>query len=146
MDKVVSYSFVSNKLIVRGGKFWKRKSCILRNREPVIPKRLYAWQSKELKPVELTKIVLASTRGDTARLAAEKLRRHRQSHWLCSPSIWPPGRAAFPIGIGQSTGKNKDTLSISPPSFSNKNLYGTTNPRVMAALLRTFFPGNEGLC
>ena len=86
----------------------------------------------------ITKIVIASTRGDTARLAAERLTGTGIT-MVVIPHQYSSGREQrFPLELKESLEKQGHHVHFATSLFATENLYGSSIPRVMAFLLRTF--------
>lgn len=89
----------------------------------------------------IKKIVLASTRGETARIAAKS--------WAGSgiKIIVVPHQYGFMVGqrftpeLVQELEKQGHKVHFGTMLFHTENLYGTDTPRIMANLLRTFCQG-----
>ena len=89
----------------------------------------------------ITKIVIASTRGDTARLAAERLAGTGIT-MVVIPHQYSFGREQrFPQELVESLKKQGHHVHFATSLFATENLYGSSIPRVMAFLLRTFSQG-----
>jgi hypothetical protein len=89
----------------------------------------------------ITKIVLASTRGDTARLAAQKLTGTGIS-MVVVPHQYGFGQGQrFPPELIKELEKQGHSVHFGTMLFHTENMYGNTTPRVMAILLRTFCQG-----
>ena len=89
----------------------------------------------------ITKIVLASTRGDTARLAAERLTGAGIT-MIVIPHQYSSGQAQrFPSELVRTLEKQGHHVHFGTNLFHTENLYGTTIPRVIAFFLRTFSQG-----
>jgi hypothetical protein len=89
----------------------------------------------------ITKIVIASTRGDTARLAAERLTGTGIT-MVVIPHQYSSGREQrFPLELKESLEKQGHHVHFATSLFATENLYGSSIPRVMAFLLRTFSQG-----
>lgn len=89
----------------------------------------------------IKKIVLASTRGDTARLAAERLAGTGITMTVI-PHQYSGGREQrFPLELKESLEKQGHHVHFATSLFATENLYGSPVPRVMAFLLRTFSQG-----
>ena len=87
------------------------------------------------------KIVLASTRGDTARLAAERLAGTGIT-MVVIPHPYGFGPVQrFPIELVKTLEKQGHSVHFATTLFHTEELYGSTTPRVMAFLLRTFSQG-----
>ena len=94
------------------------------------------------KARNIQKIVLASTRGDTARLAA-KLWASSQVKMIVVPHQYNfmTLRQRFPAELVQELEKQGHAVHFGTMLFHTENLYGTDTPRIMANLLRTFCQG-----
>lgn len=89
----------------------------------------------------INKIVLASTRGDTARLAAERLTGTGIT-MVVIPHQYSFGQAQrFPSELVRILEQQGHFVHFGTMLFHTENLYGITVPRVMAVLLRTFSQG-----
>jgi hypothetical protein len=89
----------------------------------------------------INKIVLASTRGDTARLFAEKLTGTGIKMVVVPHQYgFGPGQR-FPQELVKDLEKQGHVAHFGTMLFHTENLYGTTVPRIMAVLLRTFCQG-----
>ena len=89
----------------------------------------------------IKKIVLASTRGDTARLAAARLAGTGITMTVI-PHQYSGGREQrFPLELKESLEKQGHHVHFATSLFATENLYGSPIPRVMAFLLRTFSQG-----
>ena len=89
----------------------------------------------------INKIVLASTRGDTARLAAKRLTGNGISLVVVPHQYGLGSGQRFPSELVKALEKQGHSVHFATHLFQTENLYGTTSPRVMAALLRTFSQG-----
>jgi len=89
----------------------------------------------------ISKIVLASTRGDTAKVLAEKL-TGTGIKMIVVPHQYGfgPGQR-FPAELVKELEKQGHIVHFGTMLFHTENLYGTTVPRIMAVLLRTFCQG-----
>ena len=89
----------------------------------------------------INKIVLASTRGDTARLSAKRL-TGTGINMVVVPHQYGfgPGQR-FPSELVKALEKQGHVVHFATHLFHTENLYGTTTPRVLASLLRTFSQG-----
>jgi hypothetical protein len=88
------------------------------------------------------KIVLASTRGETARLAA-RLWADSGVKIVVVPhqyNFMAPGQR-FPAELVQELEKQGHAVHFGTMLFHTENLYGMDTPRIMANLLRTFCQG-----
>ena len=88
------------------------------------------------------KIVLASTRGDTARLAA-RLWTDTGVKIVVVPhqyNFMASGQR-FPAELVQELEKQGHAVHFGTMLFHTENLYGMDTPRIMANLLRTFCQG-----
>jgi hypothetical protein len=94
------------------------------------------------KARNIQKIVLASTRGETARLAA-KLWASSQVKMIVVPHQYNfmTLRQRFPAELVQELEKQGHAVHFGTMLFHTENLYGTDTPRIMANLLRTFCQG-----
>lgn len=89
----------------------------------------------------INKIVLASTGGDTARLAAELL-TDTGIKMIVIPHQYSFERSQrFPTELVTKLEKQGHCVHFSTNLFHTENLYGTTIPRVIAFFLRTFSQG-----
>jgi len=89
----------------------------------------------------INKIVLASTRGDTAKLLAEKLTSTGIKMVIVPHQYgFGPGQR-FTQELVKSLEKDGHIVHFGTMLFHTENLYGTTVPRIMAVLLRTFCQG-----
>lgn len=89
----------------------------------------------------INKIVLASTRGDTAKIAAQKLTGTGIS-MVVVPHQYGFGQGQrFPPELVQELEKQGHSVHFGTMLFHTENMYGNTTPRVMAILLRTFCQG-----
>ena len=89
----------------------------------------------------INKIILASTRGDTARSAA-KLLTGTVITMVVIPHQYTHAQAQrFPQELISELEKQGHQVHFSTNLFHTENLYGTTVPRVIAFFLRTFSQG-----
>jgi hypothetical protein len=89
----------------------------------------------------IKKMVIASTRGDTAKLAAERLAGTGITLTVI-PHQYSAGREQrFPLELKESLEKEGHHVHFATSLFATENLYGSPIPRVMAFLLRTFSQG-----
>ena len=89
----------------------------------------------------ISKIVLASTRGDTAKVLAEKL-TGTGIKMIVVPHQYGFGPVQrFPSELVKELEKQGHIVHFGTMLFHTENLYGTTVPRIMAVLLRTFCQG-----
>ena len=89
----------------------------------------------------IKKIVLASTRGDTARLAAERLAGTGITMIVIPHQYGFGSGQRFPSELVKSLEKQGHSVHFATHLFNTENLYGNTTPRIMASLLRTFSQG-----
>ena len=94
------------------------------------------------KSRNIMKIVLASTRGDTARQAAELLKDTSikmtvvpHQYGFMSPT------QRFPIELVDELSKQGHSVHFGTMLFHTEHLYGMNTPTTMANLLRTFCQG-----
>lgn len=94
------------------------------------------------KARNIQKIVLASTRGDTARMAA-KLLATSEVKMIVVPHQYNfmTLRQRFPAELVQELEKQGHAVHFGTMLFHTENLYGMNTPRIMANLLRTFCQG-----
>ena len=89
----------------------------------------------------INKIVLASTRGDTARLAADYLAGTNMK-MVVVPHQYGFGEAQrFPLELVSDLEQKGHHVHFGTMLFHTDSLYGTRTPSVMATLLRTFCQG-----
>jgi hypothetical protein len=90
----------------------------------------------------IKKIVLASTRGETARLAAG-LWTDSGIKIVVVPHQYGfmPSGQRFPAELVQELNKQGHAVHFGTMLFHTENLYGMDTPRTMASLLRTFCQG-----
>jgi uncharacterized protein len=89
----------------------------------------------------IKKIILASTRGDTARLAAERLTGTGITMIVIPHQYGGGNEQQFPLKFVSSLEKQGHHVHFATTLFGTENLYGMTIPRVMSFLLRTFSQG-----
>lgn len=90
----------------------------------------------------IKKVVLASTRGETARLAA-RLWADSGVKMVVIPhqyNFMAPGQR-FPAELVQELEKRGHAVHFGTMLFHTESLYGMDTPRIMANLLRTFCQG-----
>ena len=93
------------------------------------------------KARRIKKIVLASTRGNTARLAAERLTGTGITMVVIPHQYgFGPGQR-FPSELVKSLEKQGHSVHFATHLFHTENLYGTAIPSVIAFFLRTFSQG-----
>lgn len=93
------------------------------------------------KAREITKIILASTRGDTARLAAERF-AGTQIEMVVVPHQYGFGEAQrFPSELVSELQQKGHRVHFGTMLFHTDGFYGTRAPSVMATLLRIFCQG-----
>ena len=95
------------------------------------------------KDRDIKKIVLASTRGDTAKLLAQKL-AGTGIKMLVVPHQYgfgPEGRQRFPKELVAELEKQGHRVYFGTMLFHTEGFYGDNIPRIMANLLRTFCQG-----
>jgi len=89
----------------------------------------------------VTKVILASTRGDTARAAAVAF-DGSDIRLVVIPHQFGFGeRQRFPQELVTELEKKGHRVHFGTMLFHTDNLYGVTAPRLMATLLRTFCQG-----
>jgi hypothetical protein len=89
----------------------------------------------------IKKIVVASTRGDTARVLAEKLTGTGIT-MVVIPHMYGWGQGQrFPQELVKELEKQGHAVHFATNLFHTEELYGISTPRVMAFLLRTFSQG-----
>lgn len=89
----------------------------------------------------IQKIILASTRGDTARLAAERW-QGTGIKMVVVPHQYGFGQAQrFPPELIAELKQKGHAVHFGTMLFHTDRLYGTNEPRLMANLLRTFCQG-----
>jgi len=89
----------------------------------------------------INKFVLASTRGDTARLAAERLKGSGITIVVIPHQYRLGSVQQFPIELVKTLENQGHIVHFGTTLFHTENLYGTATPRIMAFLLRTFCQG-----
>ena len=95
------------------------------------------------KDRDIKKIVLASTRGDTAKLLAQKLAGTGMKMVVVPHQygFGPEGRQRFSKELIADLEKQGHRVYFGTMLFHTDRLYGMETPRVMANLLRTFCQG-----
>ena len=89
----------------------------------------------------INKIVLASTTGETARLAAKRLAGTGIT-MVVIPHQYGFGKGQrFPSELVKTLEKQGHSVHFATHLFHTENLYGLATPRAMAVLLRTFSQG-----
>ena len=89
----------------------------------------------------INKIVLASTTGETARLAAKRLAGTGIT-MVVIPHQYGFGKGQrFPLELVKTLEKQGHSVHFATHLFHTENLYGFATPRAMAVLLRTFSQG-----
>jgi uncharacterized protein len=88
----------------------------------------------------ITKVVLASTLGDTARLAA-KLWKNEGIKLVVIPHQYGFAGMMFPPELVTELEKQGHTVHFATMLFHTDRFYGADNPTIMANLLRTFSQG-----
>jgi len=98
--------------------------------------------AKRAKARSITKIILASTRGETARLAAKtwadtgiKMVVVPHQYGFMSP------KQRFPDELVDELAKQGHSVHFGTMLFHTERFYGIETPKVMADLLRTFCQG-----
>jgi hypothetical protein len=89
----------------------------------------------------ISKIVLASTRGDTARLAAERFAGTGIKMVVVPHQYGFGEQQRFPIELVSELERQGHQVHFGTMLFHTDNLYGMRTPSVMATLLRTFCQG-----
>jgi len=89
----------------------------------------------------IKKIVLASTRGDTARLAAELWADNGIRMVVVPHQYGFMAGQRFPAELVAELAGQGHTVHFGTMLFHTENLYGMDTPRIMANLLRTFCQG-----
>ncbi len=89
----------------------------------------------------INKIVLASTRGDTARLAAERFAGSGIKLVVIPHQYGFRDTQRFPPDLVLELEQQGHSVHFSTMLFHTDGLYGTMVPQVMATLLRTFCQG-----
>ncbi|OGO37358.1 MAG: hypothetical protein A2147_11695 [Chloroflexi bacterium RBG_16_57_8] len=91
----------------------------------------------------IQKIVLASTRGETAKTMAQKL-KGTGIKMVVVPhqfGFGPEGSQRFPQELVSDLAQQGHAVHFSTMLFHTEGFYGTNEPRIMANLLRTFCQG-----
>ncbi|MCK4368499.1 MAG: hypothetical protein KAV68_02350 [Dehalococcoidales bacterium] len=89
----------------------------------------------------ITKIVLASTRGDTARLAAERFADTGIKMVVIPHQYGFIGEQKFPMALVSELEQKGHRVHFGTMLFHTDGFYGMTTPSVMATLLRTLCQG-----
>jgi len=89
----------------------------------------------------ISKIVLASTRGDTARLAAERFAGTGIKMVVVPHQYGFYGEQRFPVELVSYLEQQGHRVHFGTMLFHTDNFYGMRAPSVMATLLRTFCQG-----
>ncbi len=89
----------------------------------------------------ITKIVLASTRGDTARTAADAFDGSALRLVVIPHQFGFGERQRFPQELVSELEKNGHRVHFGTMLFHTDDLYGVKAPRLMATLLRVFCQG-----
>ena len=91
----------------------------------------------------ITKIVLASTTGDTARMAVEKWSGSGIKLVIVPQQYGfrPNIEQRFPSELVRQLEKEGHSVHFGTMLFHTENFYGNNNGRIMASLLRTFCQG-----
>jgi hypothetical protein len=89
----------------------------------------------------INKIVLASTRGDTARLAAERFAGSGIKMVVVPHQYGFGEKQRFPLELVSELEQEGHCVHFGTMLFHTDNLYGTRTPNVMATLLRTLCQG-----
>ncbi len=89
----------------------------------------------------IKKIVLASTRGDTARLAAGLWADNGIKMVVVPHQYGFMADQRFPVELVAELAGQGHTVHFGTMLFHTENLYGMDTPRIMANLLRTFCQG-----
>jgi hypothetical protein len=97
--------------------------------------------TKRAKARGITKIVLASTTGKTARLAAERFAGTKIKLVVVPHQYGFIGRQRFPAALVAELEKKGHRVHFGTMLFHTDGFYGTTTPTVMAILLRTLSQG-----
>jgi hypothetical protein len=97
--------------------------------------------TKRAKARGITKIVLASTTGKTARLAAERFAKTGIKLVVVPHQYGFIGRQRFPAALVTELEKKGHRVHFGTMLFHTDGFYGTTTPTVMAILLRTLSQG-----
>ena len=88
----------------------------------------------------ITKFVLASTTGETARVAAERLAGTGITMTII-PHQYSGGQQKFPLELVKSLEKQGHHVYFATSLFGTENFYGSSTPRLLSFLLRTFSQG-----
>jgi hypothetical protein len=88
----------------------------------------------------IKKFVLASTTGETARLAAERLAGTGITMTII-PHQYSGGQQKFPLELVNSLEKQGHHVYFAASLFGTENFYGISTPRLLSFLLRTFSQG-----
>jgi uncharacterized protein len=97
--------------------------------------------SERAKARGITKIILASTRGDTARLAMERWANTDIRMVVIPHQYGFRDAQRFPKALTSELEKRGHSVHFGTMLFHTDNLYGNNIPRIMASLLRTFCQG-----
>jgi hypothetical protein len=89
----------------------------------------------------ITKIVLSSTTGELARLAAERLAGTGLQMVVVPHQYGFPHAQRFPLDLITELEKQGHCVHFGTMLFHTEDLYGTKTPGVMATLLRIFCQG-----
>jgi hypothetical protein len=89
----------------------------------------------------IKKIVIASTRGDTAKQAAEAWSKLGLKMVVVPHQYGFMGGQRFNMELADQLRKQGHAVHFGTMLFHTENLYGNETPRVMANLLRTFCQG-----
>jgi uncharacterized protein len=89
----------------------------------------------------ITKIILASTRGDTARLAMERWANTDIRMVVIPHQYGFRDAQRFPKTLITELEKREHSVHFGTMLFHTDNFYGNNIPRIMASLLRTFCQG-----
>jgi hypothetical protein len=89
----------------------------------------------------ISKIVLASTRGEFARLAAERLAGTGIKMVVVPHQYGFPGSQRFPAELVSELEKQGHRVYFGTMLFHTDDFYGIRTPSIMATLLRTFCQG-----
>ena len=89
----------------------------------------------------INKIVLASTTGETARLAAKRLAGTGITMVVIPHQYGFCKGQRFPLELIKTLEKQGHSVHFATHLFHTENLYGFATPRAMAVLLRTFSQG-----
>jgi hypothetical protein len=88
----------------------------------------------------IKKFVLASTTGETARLAAERLAGTGITMTII-PHQYSGGQQKFPLELVKNLEKQGHHVYFAASLFGTENFYGISTPRLLSFLLRTFSQG-----